>query len=67
VAVIVCVLAQAVALGVARPATAATPPNIVVVMVDDMPPGLVDDLPRLRAPLAARLSELRDCAGVMCR
>jgi hypothetical protein len=52
VAVIVCVLAQAVALGVARPATAATPPNIVVVMVDDMPPGMVDDLPRLRALLS---------------
>jgi N-acetylglucosamine-6-sulfatase len=54
VAVIVCVLAQAVALGVARPATAATPPNIVVVMVDDMPPGMVDDLPRLRALLSER-------------
>lgn len=43
------VLAQALSLGASPPARAATLPNIVVVMVDDMEARMVDDLPRLRA------------------
>jgi arylsulfatase A-like enzyme len=51
-AVVIMLLAQALLLGASQPARAATTqPNIIVVMVDDMPPGMVDDLPRLQSLL----------------
>jgi arylsulfatase A-like enzyme len=52
-AIFLVLLAQALPLGMSRPAQAATTrSNIVVVMVDDMPPGMVDDLPRLQSLLS---------------
>jgi arylsulfatase A-like enzyme len=51
-AVVMVLLAQAVPLGATQPATAATKPNIVVVMVDDMDVRMVDNLPRLQSLLS---------------
>lgn len=47
-ALILLVLAQAVPLAAPRHAAAATAPNIVVVMVDDMPARMVEDLPGMQ-------------------
>ena len=53
-ALILLVLAQAVPLAAPRHVFAATPPNIVVVMGDDMPIRMVEDLPGIQALFSER-------------
>ncbi len=54
VSLLVVLIAQAIPLMASPPVLAATPPNFVVVMVDDMDARMVDDLPRLQELLVAR-------------
>jgi arylsulfatase A-like enzyme len=68
-AIVAVLVAQALPLAASRPATAATPPNIVVVMVDDMDARMVDYLPGLRSLMSERglsFSSFYAAAPVCC-